>query len=355
MPEFLHNKFLDNPLSSYLWIAIILLAMLLLKGIISRFLCSILYSFFPQAKKYVDRKKFVDLVLIPMEWFIVWTVAVFSFHKLKFPEALKFELYKLSTQDIADAAGKTILIIFFIRLLTRLIDFFALIFEVKANQTADQSDNQLVVFFKDFFKAIAILLGILLISRFVFNFNVANLITGLSIVTAAIALATRESLENLIASFIIFFDKPFTVGDLVKVESITGNVEKIGLRSTRIRTDQKTYVTMPNKKMVDSILDNLSLRTQRKAEIKLELCVHTLPEQIDQLLAKADMLLQQQEEIQTHTVVLNEIGFKSITVLIEYFTNPIEFNRYQLLKQEMNLNLLRGMHSLQIELTGNKD
>lgn len=355
MPEFLKSNFLDNPLMSYVWIAVIFIAMLLLKGVISRFLCSILYSFFPKAKKYVDRKQFIDLVLLPMEWFIVWTVVVFSLHKLKFPEVLKVELYKVSTQDIADAVGKIILIVFFIRLLIRLIDFFALIFEVQANQTADQSDNQLVVFFKDFFKAVAVILGILLISRFAFNFNVTNLITGLSIVTAAIALATRESLENLIASFIIFFDKPFTVGDLVKVEAITGTVEKIGLRSTRIRTDQKTYVTMPNKKMVDSILDNLSLRSQRKAEIKLELHVQTAPQKIDALLVKADMLLQQQEDIQTHSVILNDIGLKSITVLVEYFTGPIDFNRFQQLKQTINLHLLRTMVDLQIELAGSKE
>lgn len=355
MPEFLKNNFLDNPLMSYVWIAVIFIVMLLLKGVISRFLCRILYSFFPKAKKYVDRKQFIDLVLLPMEWFIVWTVVVFSLHKLKFPEVLKVELYKVSTQDIADAVGKIILIVFFIRLLIRLIDFFALIFEVQANQTADQSDNQLVVFFKDFFKAVAVILGILLISRFAFNFNVTNLITGLSIVTAAIALATRESLENLIASFIIFFDKPFTVGDLVKVEAITGTVEKIGLRSTRIRTDQKTYVTMPNKKMVDSILDNLSLRSQRKAEIKLELHVQTAPQKIDALLAKADMLLQQQEDIQTHSVILNDIGLKSITVLVEYFTGPIDFNRFQQLKQTVNLHLLRTMEDLQIELAGSKE
>jgi MscS family membrane protein len=355
MPDFLNSSFLDNPISSYLWVILILVAMLLLKGIISRFLCSILYGFFPQAKKYVERKKFIALVLIPMEWFIVWTVAVFSLHKLIFPEALKFELYKLSTQDIADAIGKIILIVFFIRLLTRLIDFFALIFEAKANQTEDQSDNQLVVFFKDFFKAVAVILGVLMISRFVFNFNIANLITGLSIVTAAVALATRESLENLIASFIIFFDKPFTVGDLVKVENITGTVEKIGLRSTRIRTDQKTYVTMPNKKMVDNILDNLSLRTQRKAEIKLELSVYTAPKKIDELLAKAEVLLQQQEEIQTYTVVLNDIGLKSITILVEYFTASIDYSRFQQLKQEISLHLLRSMETLQIELSGNKE
>lgn len=346
---------LDNAISSYAWIAAVILAMLLLKGIVSRFICGLLYRVFPAAKKYISRKQFIELVLIPMEWFIVVVAVIFSLDKLKFPSTIDFELYRLSTKEIADAIGKTILIIFFIRLLTRIIDFLALIFEAKANQTADLSDNQLVVFFKDFFKTIAVILGVLMVSRFVLHFNVSNFITGISIITAAIALATRESLENLIASFIIFFDKPFTIGDLVKVENITGTVEKIGLRSTRIRTDQKTYLTMPNKKMVDSILDNLTLRTQRKAEIKLELAVQTSPQKIDELLAKAELLMQQQEEIQSFSVVLNEIGLKSITVLIEYFTAHIEYEQFQQLKQQINLNLLRSMESLQIELAGIKE
>ena len=109
------------------------------------------------------------------------------------------------------------------------------------------------------------------------------MLTGLSIVGAAVALALRESLENLIASFIIFFDKPFTLGDLVKVQNITGNVEKIGLRSTRIRTDQKTYITVPNKQMVDSILDNLSLRTQLKGELRLQVALSTSSSDLEQI------------------------------------------------------------------------
>jgi MscS family membrane protein len=89
-----------------------------------------------------------------------------------------------------------------------------------------------------------------MILHFAFNLDVGSFLTGLSIVGAAVALSLRESLENLIASFVIFFDKPFTTGDVVKVQGITGTVEKIGLRSTRIRTEQKTYVTVPNKQMV---------------------------------------------------------------------------------------------------------
>jgi MscS family membrane protein len=114
------------------------------------------------------------------------------------------------------------------------------------------------------------MIGILLILRFSFNKPIGNL-TGLSIVGAAIALATRESMENLIASFIIFFDKPFITGDQVKVNNFTGTIERIGLRSTRIRTLDKTYISVPNKQMVDTIVDNITLRTQRKVELRLEL------------------------------------------------------------------------------------
>ena len=354
MPEFLQTLVFDNPLISYLWIAGILLAMYLLKGIVSRFLCGLLYGFFPGAKKYVSRDQFIALVLIPMEWFVVWMVVIFSFHELNFPSVLDVELYKITSKEIIEATGKAIVFIFFIRLLRRFIDFIALVFKAKADQTPDQSDNQLVVFFRDFFKVVAIIIGIIMFSKFVFNFDISSLITGLSIVTAAVALATRESLENLIASFIIFFDKPFTLGDLVKVEGVTGTVEKIGLRSTRIRTEQKTFLTMPNKKMVDSILDNLSLRTQRKAEIRLELHVRTTSKQIDELIAKIEMLLQQQEEIESNTVVLNDLGSKSIIIHVDYFTQTIEFARFQEIKQTINLNILRMMEAIGIELAGNQ-
>ncbi|MGR9922062.1 mechanosensitive ion channel family protein, partial [Escherichia coli] len=85
--------------------------------------------------------------------------------------------------------------------------------------------------------------------------------------------------------FIIFFDKPFTVGDLVKVNGFSGTVEKIGLRSTRIRTLEKTFISVPNKQMVDTIVDNISLRTQRKAELKVEIDINANSQSITNLLS----------------------------------------------------------------------
>jgi len=190
----------------------------------------------------------------------------------------------------------------------------------------------------------------LLVLRFTFNYDIGKLITGLSIVGAAIALATKESLENLIASFIIFFDKPFTTGDMVKVQGFTGSVERIGLRSTRIRTDHKTYITVPNKQMVDTILDNITLRTQRRAEIKLEIGLSATAAQLKKIIPSIKNLLQQ-DDVVSSTVFLSDTGKNAHIITVEYFTgmhqNINEFNSF---REEINFKVIELLNENDIEL-----
>ena len=244
MNEFLEQVWLDNPVKNYLAVAAVILFVLLLKRFISRYFAGLLFTLVHRIWKDVDKRSFINLVVKPLGFFLLILVSIISLHKLKFPEELNAEVYKYTVKEIVHSLATLILVVSFIGLLLRIIDFVALILEKRANLTPDQSDNQLIIFFKDFFKVIFVIIGIMLVIKFAFNQNIGTLLTGLSIVGAAIALALRESLENLIASFIIFFDKPFTTGDMVKVQNVTGSVEKIGLRSTRIRTDQKTFVSV---------------------------------------------------------------------------------------------------------------
>jgi len=90
-----------------------------------------------------------------------------------------------------------------------------------------------------------------------------------------LALSLKESIENLIASFIIFFDKPFMAGDNVKVNQYLRDVERIGLRSTRIRTDLKTYVTVPNNKWWTVSWTNRPCALTGKAESDCNWILHT--------------------------------------------------------------------------------
>jgi MscS family membrane protein len=351
MNEFLHRLYFDNELRDYLISFSIILFIVLLNRIISKYFAGLIFSLVKRIWSNVDKKAFIDLVIHPLGMFLVVFVSLAALHKLKFPGQWDIEIYRYTLKDIFHAIGTTVLIISFVGLLLRMIDFVATILEKKAAITEDQSDNQLIVFFKDFFKVLLGICGILMILHFAFNLHIGNLLTGLSIVGAAIALSLRESLENLIASFVIFFDKPFTTGDLVKVQNFTGTVEKIGLRSTRIRTDQKTFVTVPNKQMVDSILDNLSLRTQRKGELKLEIDLNTPTQKLQELINGIKPILNK-KEIESSSVFLDTISPSAFVVNGEYFTAPVTQSEFNSIKERINLSVLQLMETQEIQIAG---
>ena len=349
--NFLDRIFLDNPIRSYIAVIGSILIALLLKRYLSRYIAGLLFNVIKRIAKGVDKKSFVDLVVSPLETFVLLLVVLISFDKLTFPKLLDVSIYKVTTHQLIDAISIIVLIITFISLLLRIMDFIAMILHQRADLTESNTDNQLIVFFKDFFKAVLVIFGFLLVLKFAFHYRISNLLTGLSIATAAIALSTRESLENLIASFIIFFDRPFTLGDQVKVQAFTGTVEKIGLRSTRIRTDQKTFVTVPNKQMVDSILDNLSLRTQRRAFVQLELNAGTAEPVLHSLINEIETVLEGKKPlVENYTVMLADIVKDSYVVTVELFTAPVPIGDFNKIRQDVNLAIVGLMKELNVKL-----
>jgi MscS family membrane protein len=351
MNDFLEKIWLGNAVKNYLVVLAVIFLVFIFKRYISHYAAGLLFRLLNRVWKNLDKQSFKNLVAQPLGIFFLILVSIIALHKLKFPEDLNADLYEYSLKRIIHCIGTIILIMSFMWLLLRTIDFISFILEKKANLTPDQTDNQLIVFFRDFFKVIISVIGILMVLKFAFGFDVSNMLTGLSIIGAAVALALRESLENLIASFIIFFDKPFTLGDLVKVQNITGNVEKIGLRSTRIRTDQKTFVTVPNKQMVDSILDNLSLRTQLKGELRLQVALSTSSSQLEQLISGIKKIMQH-KEIDSSIVVMNDIAPNAFLVNADYFTGPLTYREFIEVKEALNLQVLQLLEELKIEMAG---
>lgn len=340
MNEFLNSVYLDNPVRSYLLVLGAIVLALLIKRFVSRYLAGLLYNLVVRTGRKFNKQAFCNLVKEPLEVFLLTLVVIIAFDQLTYPSELEFSIYKIKFSAFLEAIANTTIIMVFIWLCLRVIDFIATVLEEKANLTQNQSDNQLIVFFKDFFKVLLIIIGILLLIRFAFNKSIGNLLTGLSIVGAAIALATRESLENLIASFIIFFDKPFITGDTVKVHNFTGTIEKIGLRSTRIRTVDKTYISVPNKQMVDSIVDNISLRTQRKADLRLELKLSVTTADLKQFLSDVRRVLQN-PLIQKSSVYFTETGKNANVIAVEYFAGmDLSDDQFNALKEQVNFEIM---------------
>ncbi len=101
-----------------------------------------------------------------------------------------------------------------------------------------------------------VILGVLAIVTIAkqLGFNVSSALAGVGVVGIAIGFASQDALSNVIAGFLIFIDKPFRVGDYLTYQNEYGRVEEITIRSTRIRTQDNTYVVIPNQKIINDIL-----------------------------------------------------------------------------------------------------
>ena len=351
----LDQQILSNSIRSYLFIAAILLITLLIKRLVSRFFASLIYTWVDKKNHSDLRKSHVHRLLVPIEQFLLFLVAIIALYALKFPEAWDLKLFKLSIQQLIESGIKFVFILLLIRVSLRTLEFISIILENKARLTKDLSDDQLVLFFRDFFKVIIYIIGILMVLRYVFNESIGNLVTSLSIVGAAVALSTRESLENIIASFIIFFDKPFTIGDLVKVNGFTGTIEKIGLRSTRIRTQEKTYISVPNKQMVDSIVDNISLRSERKIEMDLQLSVQTSAPAIAEFANHMRTVLSTQNGVNSYNVFVAESGKQFHALHIDCLVSiQMEIGEFQMIRERLNLAAIEyaNVHQIQFSEKG---
>ena len=348
----LDQTILSNSIRSYLMVAAILLVTLLIKRLISRFFASLIYTWVDKKNHSDLRKNHVHRLIVPIEQFLLFLVAIIAIYELKFPAVWDLKLFKLSLQQFIDSGVKFMFILLLIRVSLRTLEFISIILENKARLTKDLSDDQLVLFFRDFFKVFIYIIGILLVLRYVFNESIGNLVTSLSIVGAAIALSTRESLENIIASFIIFFDKPFMVGDMVKVSGFTGIIEKIGLRSTRIRTQDKTYISVPNKQMVDSIVDNISLRSERKIEMDLQLSVTTSAQALTDFANHMRAILKAEIELSSCQVFIAESGKQFHTLHVECLVNmQMDIDAFLVLRERLNLAAIEYANAHQIQFS----
>jgi len=141
--------------------------------------------------------------------------------------------------------------------------------------------------------------------------NVGTLIAGLSIGGLAFALAAQDTIKNVYGGFTILTDRPFRIGDRIKVDGFDGFVENIGIRSTRLRTLEKRMVTIPNFKLVEASVENISEEPKRRILMKLGLTYNTAPEKMDQAMSI----------LRNIPNIIAEVDPKDITVAFTDFTD----------------------------------
>ncbi len=129
------------------------------------------------------------------------------------------------------------------------------------------------------------------------GYPVASLLAGLGIGGIALALAAQKTVENLFGSISISADSPFRVGDYVRFDGVEGDVEALGLRSTRIRTPDRTLITIPNGKLADLRIENFAARDRFRLRTVVGLTYDTSPDALRKILKELDDVLVAQPQL----------------------------------------------------------
>jgi MscS family membrane protein len=329
---FLSEEFLGNTMSAYLWAAAILLFGFIFKTLLSKVITGIIFKL---VKRFADEEGQISLkrfLIQPLEMVVFLVFLFLAVNVLRFPTGFGGPILQISLFRIY----QIFIIAAITWVITRFIDFVGMMFQRRASHTTSKLDDQLVPFFKDFTKVLVYIFAFLVVLGSVFGVNVAAIVASLGVGGLAIAFAAKESLENLLASFTIFLDHPFVIGDLVEVDGITGVIEKIGFRSTRIRTLEKTFVTVPNKSMIDKPLNNLSLRTFRRVQFDVNLTYNTSSAQIKAITTELQEFIDNHPQTnQDGRIRFQNLGASSKDVMVLYFVEALDWNEFINIKEEV--------------------
>lgn len=252
-------------------------------------------------------------------------------------------LYLSTILEIAVSIG-------FVWLFYNLADVFAKYLAVITSKTETKLDDQLVPLIRKTLRFFIVVMGVILILQNN-GYNVASLIAGLGIGGLAVALAAKDTLANFFGSITIFVDRPFRIGDWVKIGSVEGTVEEVGFRTTRIRTFYNSLVSMPNATISTSDIDNLGMRKYRRFKTNLNLTYSTSPEQMEAFVEGIKAIVKANSHFRQdyYEVHFNSMGAHSLDVLVYVFFEVPDWSTELQQRHNFLLEILRLAKEVGVE------
>jgi small-conductance mechanosensitive channel len=189
-------------------------------------------------------------------------------------------------------------------------------------------------------KVILWILVIVTTLKSVFGIEITPLITGLGVSGIAVALAVQNILGDLLAALAIVFDKPFDVGDTIGVDQITGTVEHIGLKTTRIRSTTGEQIIIGNGDLLKSRLRNYRRMYQRRVAFNLDVTFDTPPEVLAKLPGMLERIVSAQNPVKFDRSHVSTFSDSAVRVETVYYVLDADYKKYMDVQQAINLEIL---------------
>ncbi len=328
--QFLQQLFIGVPLYKWALALFVFFMFLLFRKLFSLFVIKFLRVLVSRTKTRFD-DKFLKLIESPIRFLFI----VFGFW---------FAIDILGVEnDITRHFIRSLFIVSIFWFFYNAIYVFSEEINRFSEKFGKELSKEIAGFITKTLKAFIIVLALVAILQ-EWGINVSALIASMGLGGLALALAAKDTAANLFGGLSILADKTFKIGDWVKVNAdIEGIVEDIGLRTTKIRTFEKSVLTVPNQLIANSAVENFSRRDVRRIKMTIGIVYDTPKEIVEKIVNEIRQMLQNHPKIakdQTLMVYFDEFGDSSLNIFIYCFTNTAKWGEWLAIKEDVMLKIM---------------
>jgi MscS family membrane protein len=334
---------------------VLLLAVFVFNKVIKTYIDGKVRQILQRQRHFSEMGAFWDALSKPLSLFILiyGTFLALAPVLVELKKVEGMSLAYLVAGKAADFAGY-IAIFWFIYRLVNVMEAFL---RKKVLKTDTTLDDTIVPLLGRTTRIFIVIIGTAIVVKNLTGLDFGPLLASLGIGGMAVAFAAKDSIGNFLGSLTILFDKPFTVGDRIVIDGRDGVVEELGFRSTRIRTASGSLVSIPNEKIINTMVENVGRRPALKWSTTLFIAGDTSPAKAERAVEILRGILRDHEGMREDTppkVHLNGFGEKSLTIAVTAWYHPSEGAGYEEWVQKTCLDVLRAFEAEGIEIIGGK-
>lgn len=330
-----HKKILNIELWQFVGVLLMLLLAVVIFFIIKKLAFFILNRIQQLVTKNtnLEIKKVLKKLAHPISLLITLT-----FIDKVFP-SLQFGLTTNTWFFLALNIAKTV---FWIYVFLKLVQVLMSIYSVFTEKTHSRLDDQLVPILHNFLTGLVIVVGIFRLLT-LFGVDTTTLIAGATIGGLAFALASQDTVKNLIGTIMIFLDKPFHIEDWIESGEFSGTVEQVGFRSTRIRAADTSVYQIPNSKLSEIVINNKGLRLYRRYNTNLGLRYDTPPELIEAFVkgVKGIVIAHPETRSDSYNVEFTGFGDSALLIMVNVYFKSLAWGTEQSSKHRLHMAIIK--------------
>jgi MscS family membrane protein len=284
--------------------------------------------------------KLIRPIATPISYLIIFPILMVLVPILQLP---------VSVSRYIIFALKALWPIFLTVVVYRMVDILGLYMLKVADKTESTLDDQLVPLLTKVLKTFVVIIGALFV-LINLNISIIPFITGISIGGLALALAAQDTIKNFFGSLMIFIDKPFQIGNWITSGEIDGEVEEVGLRSTRVRTFRNSLIYVPNGILADRTIDNHGLRVYRRYYTKLSITYDTPARLIEVFVDGLNKIVENHPHTRKdkYHIFMNDFGASSMDIMFYIFFKAPNWALELQYRHEIILDILKLAEKLNV-------